>query len=194
MRKRQPSDRQHLTSFCQVFNDELARLFSLALLLTADPVKAERCFISSLNDCACFPPLEKERVLFWSKRFIMHNAIRPIGGAFEDKKMSTIKGNVESTKPPALLSALAQLPRFERFVFVMSILEGLEDDEICSFLKFEGLEDEEICSFLKCGSGDIAAARERALCALSGFDVAHCVSASAIRDQNGNQAGANAIT
>lgn len=161
-------DREEPTSFCQVFKDELARLFSLALLLTADPVKAERCFISSLNDSVSFPSLEKERVLFWSKRFIIHNAIRLVGAAFENEIMA-LGVSLQSTRPPALLHALLQLAPFERFVFVLSILEGLEEDEICSFLK--------------CSLGDLAAARERSLYTLLGFDVIPCISTVAIRDQ-----------
>jgi hypothetical protein len=37
--------------FCTVFNDDVDRLYTLALLLTADREMAEHCFLSGFEDC-----------------------------------------------------------------------------------------------------------------------------------------------
>jgi DNA-directed RNA polymerase specialized sigma24 family protein len=114
--------------FCRVFHDHVDDLYTLSLLLTADGSKAEQCFLSSLEDCLRQRQVFQEWAQSWARRTIVTNAIRIIdpgrdGAAYAS---GTAKQN-----PSA--AALTSLNPFERFVYVLSVLEKYSDRE-CSIL------------------------------------------------------------
>src|SRR5437660_3430630 len=121
--------------FCRIFAEEENALYLLSLLLTADASKAEQCFVAGLEDSIQGNRVFKEWARAWSKRTIIKNAIRLI---------SPIPGQVNSAPhvsdlqglPVDLgdsLTAVLRLAPLERFVFVMSVLEGYSLQE-CSIL------------------------------------------------------------
>lgn len=124
--------------FQQIFNEEMAGLHLLAYLLTADQVKAEQCFVAGLDDSIHGNLVFKQWARAWSKRAIIQNAI---------KSMSpTARGPAAAINPPSngtppLVALVMQWAAFERFVFVMAVLEGYSIRECAAML---GCSDQEI--------------------------------------------------
>jgi hypothetical protein len=120
--------------FCRMFNQDMKRLYLLSLLLTAGQRSAERCFASSLGDCMDSRPVFKEWTDSWTRRVVLQNAIRMWGPGMnnEDEASQSRLSSFSSELNPALRAVL-QLKTFQRFVFVISVLEGYSDHE-CSLL------------------------------------------------------------
>ena len=130
--------------FCKVFRQDMDILFWLALALTNDEGKAEQCFVAGLDECMDGNPVFKEWARSWSRRVVIKNAIR---------LMSPRPGMIS---PPSFFhrhekadAPLMRLQPFDRFVFVMSLLEGYKDGDCASLLG--------------CSVANVAEARLRAL-------------------------------
>ena len=140
----------HPHDFCRIFTEDQTALFLLSLLLTADPEKAEQCFVAGLEDSIHGNPVFKEWARSWSKRVIIKSAIRLISPApgqiameetgdtlpvFDSKIFDSKAFDSKAFAPNfhGSLTSVMQLAPFERFVFVMSILEGYSMQE-CSIL------------------------------------------------------------
>jgi predicted DNA-binding protein (UPF0251 family) len=129
------------SDFCKVFAEDMNSLYLLSLLLTADPAKAEQCFVSGLDDCADGNQVFKEWAHSWARRAIIKNAIRliaPDAANFSTERNGFRRDkNAFSDQPRAEfkvdMAALLELDHFERFAFVMSVLEGYSDRE-CALL------------------------------------------------------------
>jgi hypothetical protein len=139
------------TDYCEIFAEEMHSLYLLAFLLTADKDKAEQCFIGGLGECVERIGVFMEWARSWARRAIIKNAIRisrPTpedsgNGAFISVRWSVTAG----TSNP--FGAIVSLCAFERFVFVMSVLEG-QSDEDCQ-------------SLLRCSRQEVVIAREVAI-------------------------------
>ena len=122
------------SDFCRLFKKDMRALYTLALLLTADAEQAERCFVAGLDDCINSNPVFKDWAHAWSRRAIIMNAIRDVFGASANRPVSIAstrsEGNWIANRP---LATVIRLESLERFVFVMSLLEGYSDHE-CSVL------------------------------------------------------------
>src|ERR1051326_6550130 len=113
--------------FQQIFNEDMAGLHRLAFLLTADHAKAEQCFVAGLEDSIHGNPVFRQWARAWSKRAIIQSAIKAIepaptrhGAIPESQQAQWQSGNdVES-----IAAIVASWEPFERFVFVMAVLEG----------------------------------------------------------------------
>jgi len=126
--------------FCHIYVEQMNGLFLLSLLLTADPQKAERCFLAGFEDSVRNNYVFKESAPLWARRSITLRAIRLLcprpGEETESNgaRISPLIGNV-----PAEVHACPNFTRivalnsFERFVFIMSILEKHSVHE-CSLL------------------------------------------------------------
>jgi DNA-directed RNA polymerase specialized sigma24 family protein len=128
----------------------MKNLYLLALLLTAEQHAAECCFVSSLGDCMDLRSALNEWADSWTRRVVLQNAIRMLGPAInneEEVASSHCSSAIPELNP--VLHAVLQLKTFDRFVFVMSVLEGFSDSE-CSRL-------------LGCSKRDILTARAKAL-------------------------------
>jgi len=140
------------SDFCRIFEKDMNRLYLLCFLLTADPSLAEKSFIRGLEDSAKSNRVFREWAQSWTRRTIIQNAIRltrprPTEG---NKSSSTLGVSTGvSISVPAEITEIIQLPAFERFVFVISVLEGYSNQE-CSLL-------------LGCTRGDVNAPRTRVL-------------------------------
>jgi DNA-directed RNA polymerase specialized sigma24 family protein len=121
--------------FCRIFAEEENALYLLALLLTADASKAEQCFVAGLEDSIRGNRVFKEWVRSWSRRMIVRNAIQmisPAPGQVNGAPHVSDSGAV-TLDLGSELTAVLQLAPLERFVFVMSVLEGYSIQD-CSIL------------------------------------------------------------
>ena len=140
--------------FRQVFDQDINSLYLLSYLLTADHEKAEQCFVSGLEDAVEGNPVFKEWARSWARRVIILNAVRainprPLG---ENGRFNSATVSSNGKTPPGdqvEIAAVLQLQPFERFVYVITVLERYSDQD-CSVL-------------LGCAQRDVIAARIRAL-------------------------------
>ena len=116
--------------FHTIFSEDLKELYQLSLLLTRDPVRAEQCLVSGLEDCATGNPVFREWARSWAKRTIVQNAIRelkPRSIHSDSRSSETIFPDIHQLSSGRdghfAMDTLLGLEDFERFVFVMSVLE-----------------------------------------------------------------------
>jgi hypothetical protein len=143
------------TDFRQIFDEDMNGIYLLSFLLTADREKAERCFVSGLEDAINGNPVFKEWGRSWARRVIIQNAVRvinprPIKGSAQSSPVSVnSNGKTLPAGQQVEIAAVLGLEPFERFVYVMTVLERYSDQD-CSLL-------------LGCTWRDVIAARSRAL-------------------------------
>lgn len=142
--------------FRRIFDEDSIGLYQLSFLLTSNPEKAQRCFVSGFEDCATGNPVFREWARSWAKRTIVQNAIKelkPRPRHSNSPLSATIFPNIDqlSRRPDEHfeIDAVLGLENFERFVFVMSIRERFSDHE-CALL-------------LGCAVQQVREARARAL-------------------------------
>ena len=117
--------------FCRIFSEEMNSLYLLGFLLTADAKKAEQCFVAGVGDSVEGNPVFREWAQSWARRTIVVHAIRMMKPAQETitiAETGPVRLNVEPR-----LRAILKLGVLERFVFVMSVLEGYSYQD-CSIL------------------------------------------------------------
>jgi len=122
--------------FCRIFAEDMKNLYLLALVLTADSEKAEQCFVSGLDDCTSGNQVFREWARSWARRVVIKKAIRTIAPRPERasqildpaaRKAAQLSNSGRAQRVPAEVTAVFELPAFERFAFVMSVLEGYSD-------------------------------------------------------------------
>src|ERR1700756_2125799 len=64
--------------FLKIFDENLNGLYQLSFLLTGDHQKAERCFVTGIEDCPKENRVFREWARAWAKRVIVENAIREL--------------------------------------------------------------------------------------------------------------------
>jgi hypothetical protein len=140
-------------------------LYLLSLLLTADPQKAEQCYLSGFEESVSNNSVFKERALSWARRSIIIHAIRLLCPRPSDEdelneaRLSQWIGEVPAeARAYPNFARIVGLHSFERFVFIMSILEKYSDQE-CSLL-------------LGYFRRDVINARTAAIRYLASFDIA----------------------
>jgi hypothetical protein len=136
--------------FCRIFAEEMNGFYLLALLLTADSEKAERCVVAGLGDCVKGNAVFKEWAQSWARRTIILHAIQIMAPA-QGKLVARQTSMPDLEKPEVAreLRTVVKLDALERFVFVMSVLEGYSVQD-CSIL-------------LGCPRQAVVEARQRAL-------------------------------
>jgi DNA-directed RNA polymerase specialized sigma24 family protein len=139
-----------------IFSEHLTELYQLSFLLTRDPARAERCLVSGIEDCVAENRVFREWARSWAKRAIVQNAIRelkPRPGHSNSPLSGAIFADIDqlSSGPGGhfAMDAVLALEDFERFVFVMSVLEHYSE-HYCALL-------------LGCSARDIREGRTRAL-------------------------------
>ena len=141
--------------FCRIFDEDMNDLYLLSFLLTADREKAEQCFVSGLEDAVEGNPVFKEWARSWARRAIIQNAVRAINPRPAERggsSRSTSVDDHDKALPPQLqmeIAGVLGLEPFDRFVYVVTVLERYSDHE-CSLL-------------LGCARREVLAARTRAL-------------------------------
>lgn len=125
--------------FRRIFDENMSSLYLLAFLLTADHRRAERCFVSGLEDAVGGNPVFREWAHSWARRMIIQNAVRLIKPRPADGSGRLKSASVDSdyktipAESQVEISALLGLEPFERVVYVMTVLEHHSDHE-CSLL------------------------------------------------------------
>ena len=133
--------------FCRVFSEKMDKLYLLALLLTADGGKAEQCFVAGIGDSVVGNRIFKEWAYSWARRTVIQAAIRKTKPVQE--RLTTANTELVGLEIEPRLRSVLKLDALERFVFVMSVLEGYSYQD-CSIL-------------LGCSRKAIVDARARAL-------------------------------
>ena len=112
--------------FQAIFTEDMAGLHLLAYLLTADQDKAELCFVAGLEDSLEGNPVFRQWARSWSKRAIIKNAIKALSPKPGRPSVERETGGEWTDDPEknALIAAVTQLETFDRFVFVMAVLES----------------------------------------------------------------------
>src|SRR4029077_6432910 len=64
--------------FLRVFDEDMRGLYQLSFLLTGDPEKGDRCFVTGMEDCAKKNRVFREWARIWAKRVIVKNEIREV--------------------------------------------------------------------------------------------------------------------
>ena len=127
-----------ITDFGEIFTEEMHSLYLLSFLLTADKDKAEQCFISALGECLEGIGAFMEWARLWARRAIIRQAIRMMRPAPENADhwpLVSVKRTMIVSTNNNLLAAIVSLSAFERFVFVMSILERMSDGDCLNLLR-----------------------------------------------------------
>jgi hypothetical protein len=118
--------------FASVFESERAGLRRLALLLTANSEAAKRCLLRAFRECVARSSVSREWVLSWARRMVICNAISLVIGSGGRSFVNTndaADNGLASFSPDDLLGpigtpeSICGLPEFERFVFVICVLE-----------------------------------------------------------------------
>ena len=136
--------------FCRIFEQDMNRLYLLSFLLTGDHSLAEKCFVRGFSDSTTSNPVFVQWAEAWAVRKIVQNAIEMVHPRLRDGSASNSARNTEhAMTEPAEIAQILALPAFDRFVFVMSVLERYSDQE-CTVL-------------LDCNVAELAAARIRAM-------------------------------
>lgn len=141
-----------------ILTQEMHSLYLFSFLLTADNDIAEQCYVCGLGECVEGISVFMDWVRSWARQTILKHAIRMIMPApehMDNVSSISLKGATTSGKNN-LFAAIVGLSAFERFVFVMSVLEK-QSDEDCSTL-------------LGCSRRDVMIARELAFKRLADTD------------------------
>ena len=153
------------SDFCQIYIEQMNSLYLLSLLLTADPQKAKYCFVSGLDNAVNNKFVFKERAHLWVRRSIILHAIGLLGPRPNEESESSearpvpLNGMVpREVHAYPNFARVVGLSSFERFVFIMSILEKYSAHE-CSPL-------------LGCSQRDVINGRTAAIRRLAGSHIA----------------------
>jgi DNA-directed RNA polymerase specialized sigma24 family protein len=123
------------SDFCAIFRNHLDHLYLLAMILAGHELIAEKCFLAAFDSCAQESRVFRESALSWSRRSVIKYAIRivlPAPGNSSPQCLVAKRNSVDLDED-ASLKCLQDLPPFERFVFVMSVLERYSVHE-CALL------------------------------------------------------------
>ena len=132
------------TDCADVFIGQMNCLYLLSYLVAADRDVAEKCFSLALDEYM----EARSGFMDWARqegrRAVLRNAVRMIRPV---PKQAYSWSLIDIAPPPVAarhqpFAAITSLSAFERFVFVMSVLEGLSEEE-CATL-------------LNCGARDVA--------------------------------------
>jgi hypothetical protein len=160
-----------VTDFVEAFNDEVHSLYLLSFLLTANHDKAEQCLIPAIGECVEKIDVFMDGARSWTRRAVMKQAIRmirPAPGPTDYVSLNSLE-RPATTAESSPFAAILLLDAFERFVFVMSILEGQSDQECANLLR--------------CSRRDVMISRVLALTCLASTDPAYAQAGASLREE-----------
>jgi DNA-directed RNA polymerase specialized sigma24 family protein len=122
--------------FQKIFSEDMAGLHLLAYLLTADSDRAEQIFVAGLEDSIHGNPVFRQWARSWSQRAIIKRAIKEVAPSPNEPRSAVISVQPQTGKPDLdlLVQSIGTLATFERFVFVLSMLEGYSISECATLL------------------------------------------------------------
>jgi hypothetical protein len=120
--------------FCNVFVKDTKPLYLLAFLLTANHKESEQCFVSTVEEAFKEQAVFKEWARSWVRRRMIENAIEIVSpAALRSGQKRDLWSAGQRTHSECEIDTVTKLAPFERFIFVMSILERLSGWD-CSLL------------------------------------------------------------
>jgi hypothetical protein len=168
------------TEFCGVFKQNMDSIYLLSFLLTVDHMKAEECFVSGLEDCLKGSYVFREWARSWAERTTIRNAVRMLAPRANHSATATAPGGPincrfgRTQEADVAIASILGLEDFERFVFVLSVLERYSDQD-CSVL-------------LGCSRHDVRGARMRALQHVAELDSLHTAAGSGVDSKDHEEA------
>jgi hypothetical protein len=137
------------SEFCQIFSRNMEALYTLALALTADKASAEACLLSALEECKKTATVFRQWANSWSRLAVIESAIRIVKPTGNDEETAGEANNeiIEFVEPVGAF--VSKLRPFDRFTFVLSVLDRYSVRD-CAIL-------------LKCRPQEIKRARQRAI-------------------------------
>ena len=122
-------------------------LYQLSFLLTGDHEKAEQCFVAGVESFVRGTRAFNQWAHSWAKRIVIENAIRELKPrprlTHRQSATTAFPYAGQLSTPPGghfELEAILALEDFERFVFVMSVLDHYSDHDCALFLDCSVLE------------------------------------------------------
>ena len=147
------AENQYATAedFLRIFDEDLNPLHQLSFLLTGDHQKGEACFLASIERCANENRVFRQWARAWTKRVIVESAIRelqPRRSSNSWSLRSVFSHNQQSSSPSRHFDAdaMLRLADFERFVFVMRVLERYRESECALLLGCSASQVREACT------------------------------------------------
>lgn len=126
--------------FGKLFTDDMNSFYLLSFLLTASHERAEECVVAGLDECVEGPFVIREWADSWARRILIRNAIRivePHADGIEPTPIALHSTGTANLRRIPLgdspFAGVLELEDFERFVFVLSVLEGYIDHN-CAIL------------------------------------------------------------
>ena len=137
--------------FLRIFDEDLNPLYQLSLLLTGDHEKGETCFVAGIERCANENRVFRQWARAWTKRVIVESAIRELQPRLSSNSSSlgpVFSHNQQSSTPSRHFDADAvlRLADFERFVFVLRLLERYRESECALFLGCSASQVRKACT------------------------------------------------
>ena len=125
--------------FRKLFAEHVNILYLLSFLLTAHHEKAEQCFVAGLDDCVTGSPVFREWAQTWARRIIVKNAVRMIAPRIGRAATAPAAFISPDSGPPTMsaqdapFSEILALGDFERFIYILTVLERYSDQD-CAML------------------------------------------------------------
>ncbi|HWR15355.1 MAG TPA: hypothetical protein VN577_11020 [Terriglobales bacterium] len=117
--------------FCTIFNRDMDSLFQLAMVLTGDEAKAQKCFLAALEKCRKSTTVFRDWARSWARIAVIENAIEMIGPSAG--KMDTRNAAYAGASPE--FDLVLRLDTFARFVFVLTVLNQFTIQDAAILLK-----------------------------------------------------------
>lgn len=113
------------SDFCDVLTNDTKPLYLLAFLLTANHKQSEQCFVATVEKAFKEQAVFRRWARSWVKRRLIKSAIEIVSpaSARNGQKRDRWSAGQHETQRECEIDTVTKLDAFERFVFVMSILE-----------------------------------------------------------------------
>jgi DNA-directed RNA polymerase specialized sigma24 family protein len=124
------------SDFADIFIRDMEHLYYLATLLLGDLQKAECCFQAAFDSCFGGPVISSPWASTWTRRSIIKTAISMLSprSARQSESQSPIEHQIAPSYSALPLQTVQRLPAFDRFVFVLSVLEKYSKRDCCLLL------------------------------------------------------------
>lgn len=145
-RRNEPNPYATREDFVKIFQEDMNGLYQLSFLLTGDHEKAEKCLVAGVDDCVKENRAFREWARSWAKRIIVENAIRELNprpslpGSSPSATVFSHSAHSSGSGGHFDLETVLKLGDFERFVFVISVLENYSQHECALLLDCSILE------------------------------------------------------
>lgn len=137
--------------FLRIFDEDMDPLYQLSFLLTGDHQKGEKCFVAAIERCANETRVFRQWARAWAKRVVVERAIGELQPRLspESSSLRSVFSHNHQSSSPSLrfdADAILSLADFQRFVFVMCVLERYRESECAVLLGCSAFQVREACT------------------------------------------------